>query len=63
MYFYKSFIWHDNIILMLVTYASFIVSVLIVYTIYCLCHSPNNCKISHISAFLPYSFLICVLNF
>lgn len=34
MYFYKSFIWHGNTILTLVTYASFIVSVLIVYTIY-----------------------------
>lgn len=42
MYFYKSFIWHDNTILMLVTYASFAVSVFIFYTIYYLCHGPKN---------------------
>lgn len=34
MYFYKSFIWHGNTVITLVTYTSFTVSVLIVCTIY-----------------------------
>lgn len=44
MYFYKSFIRRDNYILMLVTHAGFIVSILIVYTFCYLCHNPNNYK-------------------
>lgn len=42
---------------MLVTYASFIVSVLIVYAIYYACQGPNNCKAKH-----PM-FLLCPFPF
>lgn len=51
---------------MLVTYASFIVSVLFVYTIYYLCHSPNNCKTKyHIflhSYPFPFSFILSIFK-
>lgn len=51
-----------TLFLILVTYASFIVSV---YTIYSLCHSPNNCKTKS-NIFLhsyPFPFSFLFLNF